>query len=136
MAAHAFSYDPSKAEFQEEIWGVYRRLRDEHPVYHDPERGEYVLSRFDDVWRAVNDWESFSSVVAEAENFLPQMIYIDPVRHTQLRALVSRAFTPKRVAEIEPLTRAIARELVDGIAARGRCDLQHEYAAVLPSMVI
>ena len=78
----AFSYDPSTAAFQEEIWDVYRWLRDEHPVYHDAGRGEYVLSRFDDVWRAVNDWESFSSVVAEAENFLPQMIYIDPPYNT------------------------------------------------------
>lgn len=129
-------YDPSTPEFQEQIWDVYRTLRDEHPVYVDEANQQYVLSRFDDVWRAVNDWETFSSVVAEADNFLPQMIYIDPVRHTQLRALVSRAFTPRRVAEIEPRTRAIARDLVEGIAARGRCDLQHEYASVLPSVVI
>src|SRR5438067_353344 len=132
----AFSYDPSTAAFQEEIWDVYRWLRDEHPVYHDAGRGEYVLSRFDDVWRAVNDWESFSSVVAEAENFLPQMIYIDPPRHTELRALVSRAFTPKRVAEIEPLTRSVARSLVEKIAEQGSCELQHEYASLIPSVVI
>ena len=95
-----------------------------------------MLSRFDDVWRAVNDAESFSSVVAEAENFLPQMIYIDPPRHTQLRALVSRAFTPKRVAEVEPLTRSVARSLVEKIAERGSCELQHEYASIIPSVVI
>ena len=136
LSTPQFVYDPSTLEFQEHIWDVYRTLRDEYPVYVDEARHQYVLSRFDDVWRAVNDWESFSSVVEEAGNFLPQMIYMDPVRHTQLRALVSRAFTPKRVAEIEPLTRSIARDLVDGIAARGRCDLQHDYAAVLPSMVI
>jgi cytochrome P450 len=129
-------YDPSTAEFQEQIWDVYRTLRDEHPVYVDEAKQQYVLSRFDDVWRAVNDWQTFSSVVAEADNFLPQMIYIDPARHTQLRALVSRAFTPKRVAEIEPRTRAVARQLMDGIVERGRCDLQHEYASVLPSVVI
>ena len=136
LSTPQFVYDPSTLEFQEHIWDVYRMLRDEYPVYVDEAKHQYVLSRFDDVWRAVNDWETFSSVVEEAENFLPQMIYMDPVRHTQLRALVSRAFTPKRVAEIEPLTRSIARDLVDGIAARGRCDLQHEYAAVLPSVVI
>jgi cytochrome P450 len=136
LSTPQFVYDPSTLEFQEHIWDVYRTLRDEYPVYVDEAKHQYVLSRFDDVWRAVNDWGSFSSVVEEAENFLPQMIYMDPVRHTQLRALVSRAFTPKRVAEIEPLTRSIARDLVEDIAARGRCDLQHEYAAVLPSMVI
>ena len=131
-----FSYDPSTAAFQEEIWDVYRRLRDEHPVYHDVDKRQYVLSRFDDVWWAVNDWETFSSVVEEANNFLPQMIYMDPLRHTQLRALVSRAFTPKRVAEVEPLTRGVARKLVDDIAERGACELQHEYAAIIPSVVI
>ena len=136
VSAPQFVYDPSTPEFQEHIWDVYRTMRDDYPVYVDEAKHEYALSRFDDVWRAVNDWRSFSSVVAEADNFLPQMIYIDPVRHTQLRALVSRAFTPKRVAEIEPLTRRVARELLDGIAERGRCELQHEYASVLPSVVI
>lgn len=131
-----FVYDPSTPEFQDRIWDVYRTLRDEHPVYHDEANEQYVLSRFDDVWRAVNDSQTFSSMVAEADTFLPQMIYIDPPRHTQLRSLVSRAFTPKRVAEIEPRVRAVARTLLDGIAARGHCDLQHEYAAVLPSLVI
>src|SRR5947209_18793462 len=122
LSAPEFVYDPSTPEFQERIWDVYRTLRDEHPVYFDEAKEQYVLSRFDDVWRAVNDWRSFSSVVDEAQQFLPQMIYTDPVRHTHLRALVSRAFTPKRVAEIEPLARAVARELLDGIPERGRCD--------------
>jgi cytochrome P450 len=99
-------------------------------------KNQYALSRFDDVWRAVNDWENFSSVVEEAANFLPQMIYMDPQRHTQLRALVSRAFTPRRMAELEPIVRATAHRLLDEIAERGRCELQHDYAAILPSVVI
>ena len=37
-------------------WDIYRRLRDKQPVYRDPGGGFYALSRFDDVWRAVNDW--------------------------------------------------------------------------------
>jgi cytochrome P450 family 130 len=131
-----FVYDPSTSEFQQHIWDIYRTLRDEHPVYFDSAKNQYVLSRFDDVWRAVNDWEVFSSIVEEAENFLPQMIYMDPQRHTRLRALVSRAFTPKRIAEIEPIVRTTTSELLDRIAERGRCELQHDYAAVLPSVVI
>jgi cytochrome P450 family 130 len=131
-----FVYDPSNARFQEDIWAVYRTLRDDHPVYHDPDKGFYALSRYDDVWWAVNDWQTFSSVAEEANSLLPQMIYIDPPRHTALRALVSRAFTPKRVAEVEPVVRTTARRLVDGVVERGGCELQHEYAAVLPSVVI
>ena len=131
-----FVYDPSTAEFQEQIWGVYRTLRDEHPVYFDQAKNQFVLSRFADVWRATNDWETFSNIVEEADNFLPQMIYMDPDRHTHLRALVSRAFTPRRMAEVEPLVRETARRLVGEIAERGECELQHEYAAILPSLVI
>ena len=52
-----FEYDPSTSEFQRRIWNVYRTLRDEHPVYIDPAKNYYALSRFDDVWRAVNDWK-------------------------------------------------------------------------------
>jgi cytochrome P450 len=129
-------YDPSTAQFQADIWDVYRRLRDEQPVYRDPGGAFYALSRFDDVWRAVNDTGAFSSVVAEAQSLLPQMIYFDPPRHTAMRALVSRAFTPKRVAEVEELARRTARDLIDGFAARGGGDVQHEFAAVLPSVVI
>jgi cytochrome P450 len=129
-------YDSSTAEFQHQIWDVYRTLRDAYPVYFDPAKDQYALSRFDDVWRAVNDADTFSSVVAEADNFLPQMIYMDPPRHARLRALVSRAFTPKRIAEIEPIVRATTNELLDRVADRGGCDLQHDYAAVLPSFVI
>ena len=137
MPAVAFRYDPSTLEFQDEIWDVYRTMRDHYPVFFDEEKQQYALSRFDDVWRAVHDHETFSSVVAEAEHLLPQMIYMDPPRHTALRALVSRAFTPRRVAEVEQQARAVARELIDGIRARGpECELQHELAAVLPSVVI
>jgi cytochrome P450 len=136
-----FLYDPSTAEFQADIWDVYRELRDHHPVHHDLRasddvRAQFVLSRFDDVWAAVNDAATFSNVVEEAQNLLPQMIYMDAPRHTALRSLVSRAFTPKRVAAVEAVTRATARQLLDDIAVRGRCELQHEYAAILPSVVI
>jgi cytochrome P450 len=129
-------YDPSTMRFQLGLWDVYRRLRDEQPVYADPGGAFYALSRFDDVWRAVNDWATFSSVVDEANSLLPQMIYLDPPRHSAMRALVSRAFTPSRIARMEGLVRTTARGLIDAIAEAGSCELQHEFAAVLPSVVI
>jgi hypothetical protein len=129
-------YDPSTLEFQDEIWDVYRTMRDDHPVYRDPAAGFFALSRFEDVWAAVHDWGTFSNVVGEANTLLPQMIFMDPPRHTQLRGLVSRAFTPARVAQIEPFVRQTTRQLVDDIAGRGRCEAQHEFAALVPSLVI
>jgi cytochrome P450 len=131
-----FTYDPSTATFQDELWDVYRTMRDEHPVYHDPDRGVWALTRFEDVWWATHDHDTLSSWAAESENLLPQMIYMDPPRHTALRALVSRAFTPRRVAEVEPLTRSVAQRLVEELALGGGTEAQHEFASIVPSAVI
>ena len=121
VSRQTFVYDPTTAVFQREMHAVYRTLRDDHPVYASPD-GTFVLSRFEDVWNAVNDWTSFSSAgVAEAAQLQPQMIYMDPPNHTNLRKLVSRAFTPKRVADLEPGARGgrgIAGK--DGGGWRGR----------------
>src|SRR5690349_21664578 len=137
MAQATFVYDPTTARFQTEMHDVYRVLRDEFPVYQDPERRFFAISRFADVWNAVHDWATFSNDhVAEADALMPQMIYMDPPRHTELRALVSRAFTPKRMADLEPRIREVARELLDRFAGTGRCDLVADYAAPLPSTVI
>ena len=134
LTAPPLVYDPTTMQFQQDMFPIYQRMRDEQPVYVGD--GFYALSRFEDVWRAVNDWEAFSSVVDEANSLLPQMIYFDPPRHTAMRALVSRAFTPKRVAEVEGLVRATARSLLDEVGAAGGCELQHSFAAVVPSVVI
>jgi len=136
LTAAEFRYDPTAPGFQDERSAIYQVLRDEHPVYFDRALQQYALSRFEDVWWAVHAWETFSSDVAEAQSLLPQMIYFDPPRHTALRALVSRAFTPRRVATAEEAVRTTARSLLDDIAERGGCELQHEYAAILPSVAI
>jgi cytochrome P450 len=136
MSRRGFVYDPTTAAFQREMHAVYRTLRDDHPVYAAPD-GAFVLSRFEDVWNAVNDWASLSSAgVAEAAQLQPQMIYMDPPNHTSLRRLVSRAFTPKRVADLEPRVRAVADELLAKMAAAGGGDLVHEFASPLPSTVM
>jgi cytochrome P450 family 130 len=135
MTQGTFVYDPTTARFQEEMRDVYRGLRDEYPVFVTPE-GSYVLSRFTDVWNAVHDPATFSSTCAEADQLMPQMIYMDPPRHTALRSLVSRAFTPRRVAELETRIRQVAGALIDQFAGRGHCELVHEFAAPLPSIVM
>lgn len=129
-------YDPSTPEFQTEIWYVYRRMRNDHPVYRDPDGQFYALTRFADVWAAAADHETFSSRVEEANDLLPQLIYIDPPRHAALRKLVSRVFTARRVAAMEDEIRTCITGLLDGIAARGSCEFQHDYAAVIPSVVV
>jgi cytochrome P450 len=130
-----FRYDPTAPSFQDTLYDDYRWMRDHAPLYRDEATGVYALTRHADVWDAVHDHVRFSSEVAEAQTLLPQMIYFDPPRHTAHRALVSRAFTPRRVADLEPMVHAIARELCDGLTERDEIEYQHEYAALVPSMV-
>ena len=135
MTTETFVYDPSTPEFQCHMHDVYREMRDHHPLYAG--RGFYAITRFADLWDAIHDPGTFSSDgVAEAGQLLPQMIYMDAPRHTELRALVSRAFTPRRVAELEDRVRAVTRERIDSFAPAGGCDIVHDLAAPVPSTIM
>jgi hypothetical protein len=129
---HALHADP---------YPTYRVLRDEHPAYRNDRLGFWVLSRYDDVLGALRAPSTFSSaggitIDARGREFKPMMITMDPPRHTRLRNLVAKAFTPGRVAELEPRIRTIAAELLDAFATRGTADLVDEFAWPLPATVI
>jgi len=133
----SFVYAPFSPEFQDHAPAVYRTLRDQHPVYHNAERGFWALSRFEDVWNAVHDDRSYSTEgMEESDSLLPMINFLDPPRHHALRALVSRAFTPARVEHLEPRIRQISRELLAAFRDAGRCDLMAEFASQLPSRVM
>ncbi|MDG2303546.1 MAG: cytochrome P450 [Candidatus Binatia bacterium] len=130
-------YDPLAPDFGDHLYEIYRTLRDEHPVYHDTRRDQWALSRFADVQAALNDPATFSSEdTSISQGLLPMIQQLDSPRHDRLRALVSRAFTPRRIAEIEPRARAVAIELLDELRDTGRVDLLREFARHLPSRVI
>ena len=112
-------------------------MRDHHPVYADPDGRFFALSRFDDVRSAALDWQTFSSKGKLEANYIkPTMSSLDPPDHGELRAVISRAFTPRRVAELETDIRALAVSLIDPIIERGKCDAIAEFSSLLPSMVI
>lgn len=130
-------FDPESAGVHDDLHATYRRLRDEQPVYKVPGRQIYALSRFDDVWEALGDHETFSSSgVEESKVLLPMMIYMERGQHDPLRGLVSRAFTPKRIAALEGRVREIVRELLDELAGADRAELMHQLALPLPNRVI
>ena len=132
-----FAYDPSRPDFQARIYEIYRVLRDTHPVYRNPDTGVYALSRFEDVRAAASDVQIFSSEgTSLGVGLLPHIQVMDPPRHDRLRRLVTLAFTPRRVAAMEPRVREIARGLLDRVAGKGRADLMADYARHLPSRVI
>jgi len=137
-------YDPYSHELHDDPYPVYRTLRDEHPLYYCEARGVWVLSRFDDVWDAVHDPATFCSGQGvfpgmgeyNPDQMLPVMIMMDPPRHTQLRSLVNRAFTRRRIADREEAIRGIARDLVEALADAGGGDLVEDLAKPLPTIVI
>ena len=118
---------------------MYRQLRDDAPCYHDDDLGFWALSRYDDVVRALHDPDTFCSrfgITLEAGNSLPMMLTTDPPEHTALRRLVSRAFTPRRVADLEPAIRALSTDYLDRLREQRAPDLIVDYAAPLPMDVI
>lgn len=132
-----FVYDSSRPDFPEHAHEIYRELRDDHPIYHNEEKGFWAVSRFEDVRSLVSDPDRFSSEdTSISGGLLPHIQTLDPPRHNALRNLVSMAFTPRRVEQMEPRVRTIARELIDDFAARGSCDLLADFARHLPSRVI
>jgi cytochrome P450 len=138
-------YDPYDYQVHEDPYPVYRALRDEAPVYRNPALGFVALSRHADVLAAFKDVETFSNrhgvsldqdaFHADADTTM-SFLAMDPPRHTRMRALVSRGFTPRRVSELEPRIRAIAREHLDACRGRGGCDFIADFAGRLPMDVI
>ncbi len=140
MTAIDFVYDPTAPDFQEEIYEIYDRLREDFPCYHNEALGFFAVSRFRDVWDIMGDHEHWSSEgVAEGASLLPQFIYMDPPRHARLRELVSRAFTPGRVAGLEGRIREVAGRLVRCHGQEGRshqADFVRDLAVPLPATIM
>ena len=122
---------------------VYRRLRDEAPVYHHAGRDVWALSRWDDVQVAAKDWETFSSSVGGTGNdlddtyqlFLPagDLPAADPPLHTRLRGALRLAFSPSALkVRFEPAVRSQVRERIDAFADAGRADFARDLARPLP----
>ena len=130
-------FDPSDPAFAAKAIDVYRVMRNEQPVYFDPAGDFVALSRSDDVRAAAMDWKRFSSTgKAEVVGKKPTLNSMDPPEHTDYRGLLSRAFTPRRVSELEPSIRLIATDLIDGFVDSGTVDAVDEFAQIFPSEVM
>ena len=123
---------------------VFRELRREQPVYWCAGAGYWAITTYDDGLRIHRDPETFCSGQGmtmrggELEDVkdVDTLITIDPPRHTRQRQLVSRAFTPRAVADLEPRIRNIVGELLDSVSPRDTVDFVDAVAAPLPIIVI
>jgi cytochrome P450 len=133
-------FNPYSRRLHADPHPAYARLREEEPVHYNERFGFWVLSRHDDVLSALKDWETFSSargITLQAFTGLkPMIILMDPPRQAELRGLLLRAFTPRRVAGLEDRMREIARELIEAFVGSGRCEFTRDFAAPYPTTVI
>ena len=146
MAQTAFtepvSWDPYVHAQQVAPYEIWRRLRDEAPVYHSEKYGFYALSRFDDVLSASLDTDTFSSARGITIDTIPDpppipmMIMMDPPHHDVLRKVVSRAYTPRRVNALEARIRELCEDYLGPFVGTGGMDYVRDFGMRLPVMVI
>jgi cytochrome P450 len=144
LDSHQVYYDPYDVDIDVDPYPTYRRLRDEAPVYHNERLDFWGLSRFADVEHALRDVENLSSAkgdileVVKAEPVMPLGVFIneDPPLHTVHRLLVSRAFTPRKMAAIEDQVRAFCAACLDPLSTGDTFDFTHDLGAEMPMRVI
>jgi len=131
--------NPYSNSFNDDPFPMYRDLRDTAPCYHNESLDFWALSRYDDVLTALHDPQTYCSrfgITLEQDSTLPMLLTTDPPDHTDLRRMVSRAFTPRRVADLETDVRDLAKTFLETLLAQGEGDLIAGYAARLPMDVI
>ncbi len=138
-------YDPYDYGIDADPYPIWKRMRDEAPLYRNDRYDFYALSRFADVHDASLDHETFSSAKGTVLELMdhgqdiypyPMMIFRDPPEHTQLRKLVSRALSPRRIAALEDQIRLLTTGYLDQFVGAGGFDYVADFGAKLPMMVI
>jgi len=136
-------YEPYSRRFQEDPYPLYKHFRDHEPCSYNPHMDFYALFRFEDVWNATLDFETMSSTMGpslENRGQIPgsafSIIGMDPPAHTKLRNVISRGFTPRRIAALEAEIRGIAKNYLEPLASLDAFDFEQEFAVKFPMDVI
>ncbi len=144
MTTSTVYYDPYDVGIAANPWPTYARLREEAPIYHNERYRFWAISRHSDVEHALANWEAFSNSrsdileLVNSEFDMPKgvMMFEDPPVHTMLRGLMSRVFTPRRMAEIEDQIRQFCVNCLDPHVGSDGFDIVAELAAMMPMRVI
>lgn len=138
-------FDPLSADFFDDPYETYRWLRDESPVYFSEKYGFWALSRFADVVTAHRDWKTFSSEHGLTIDQLTDpnagvkgtsIIMMDPPEHDRMRKLVSRVFTPRAMAALEPMIRDVIVSFLEPFDGADSFDAVADFSAPFPVEVI
>jgi len=137
-------YDPYDVDINADPYPTYTRLREEAPIYHNERYDFWALTRHEDVQKALVNWQVFSSSrgdlldILRAKIELPKgvVMWEDPPLHTTHRGILSRVFTPKRMAQLEDQVRAYCIRCLDPLVGTAGFDIITELASMLPMRVI
>ena len=140
----AVHYDPYDVTINADPYPTFRRLRDEAPLYYNPEHDFYALSRYEDVEAGLRDWQTFSSArggileLIKAGVELPPgtLIFEDPPVHDIHRKLLSRVFTPRRMNALEDKVREFCARSLDPVVGSDGFDLIAVLGAQMPMRTI
>ncbi|MCV7279661.1 cytochrome P450 [Mycolicibacterium flavescens] len=137
-------YDPFDFAIDDDPYPIWRRMRDEAPLYYNDKYDFYALSRYDDVARELPNWQTYRSgrgttmdVIKSGIEVPPGVIlFEDPPLHDLHRRLLSKVFTPRRMAAIEPLTRQFCVRALDPLTGEDGFDLIAVLGAQIPMRTI
>jgi cytochrome P450 len=137
-------YDPYDFAIDADPHPVWRRMRDEAPLYRNEKHDFWALSRFVDVEAALLDWRSYSSARGSVLEIIRSgiqippgvMLFEDPPIHDVHRGVLARAFTPRRMAAIEPQVRAFCARSLDPLVGSAGFDFIADLGAQMPMRVI
>lgn len=145
-------YNPFDPEHKRDPFPFYAHARRETPVFFSPILNMWVVTRHADILTVLREPGIFSSmniiesptppppevvaILSQGIPLVPALINNDPPSHTRIRNLCNKAFSPQRVAKMEPRIRELANALVDGFVHEGRADLVEHFASPLPQTVI
>src|SRR5580658_6598465 len=137
-------YDPFDTEIDKDPHRVWRRLRDEVPLYYNEKHHFFALSRFEDVNKALLDWDTYRSgrgstlEIIKANITLPPGIILmeDPPIHDLHRGLLSRVFTPRKMNALEPKVRDFCSRSLDPLVGADGFDFIADLGAQMPMRTI
>jgi len=137
-------YDPYDFEIDNDPHPIWRRMRDEAPLYRNDRYDFWALTRFEDVEAGLADWRTYSSARGSVLELIKSgarippgtILFEDPPLHDAHRALLARLFTPRRMAEIEPQVRGYCARSLDPLVGSGRFDFIADLGAQMPMRVI
>jgi cytochrome P450 len=137
-------YDPFDFDIDSDPYPLWKRLRDEEPLYHNEKYDFYALSRFADVERGLTDWRTYSSekgtileLIKSGMEIPPgSIIFEDPPDHDLHRGILKRVFTPRKMAAIEPKVREFCARSLDPLVGTGGFDFIADLGAQMPMRTI